>query len=79
MTAALKLIGSMLDAPQPPTAVIAGDSQLGVALLTALNERGLRQGRDIEVVICDELELIPLMIPPLSVVQRDADAMGAAA
>jgi LacI family transcriptional regulator len=79
MTAALKLIGSMLDAPEPPTAVIAGDSELGVALLTALSERGLHQGRDIDVVICDELELMPLMDPPISVVQRDADIMGAAA
>lgn len=79
LTAALKLIGSMLDAPQPPTAVIAGDSQLGVAVLTALNERGLRQGRDIDVVICDDLDLMSFMVPPISVVQRDAEAMGTAA
>ncbi len=70
---------TLLDKSLPPTAIVAGDSQLGIELLTALKERGLRQGYDVAIVICDDLELFGLMDPPISVVSRDAEAMGAAA
>ena len=70
---------SLLDQPLAHTALVAGDAQLGIALLAAMNERKLRPGRDISIVICDELELFRLMDPPVSVVFRDAEQMGAVA
>ena len=66
----------LLDRDVPPTAIIAGNSQLGVGTLAALNERGLRHGEDISLVICDDVELLRLMDPPVSVVARDAEKMG---
>ena len=66
----------LLDRAVPPTALIAGNSQLGVGTLAALKERGLRHGEDVSLVICDDLELLRLMDPPVSVVVRDAEKMG---
>jgi len=77
--AALEAALSLLDAKPPPTAIVAGDSQLGVGLLTALHERRLRQGIDVDVVVCDDVDLLALMDPPISVVQRDAEEMGTVA
>ncbi len=70
---------SLLDPPLVLTALVAGDAQLGIAVLAAMNERKLRPGRDISVVICDDLEFFRLIDPPISVVFRDAVDMGAVA
>lgn len=67
---------ALLDKALPPTAIVAGDSQLGVGMLTALNERGVRQGRDISVIVADDMSLLRLMDPPVSVVHRNAEDMG---
>ena len=69
----------MLDAPQPPTALVAGDAQIGIAVLAVMRDRKLRAGRDLSVVICDDLEMFRLIDPPMSVVSRDAEEMGAVA
>lgn len=73
--AALALLGQ----PAPPTAILAGDPQLGAGLLLALKQMKLRHGSDVSVVVCDDLDLLSLMEPPVSVVYRDAEAAGAAA
>jgi len=70
---------SLLDGPTRPTAILAGDSQLGTGLLLALSQRGLQHGRDLAIVICDDLPLLPFLDPPVSVVGRDAEAMGTVA
>lgn len=69
----------MLDPPLTLTALVAGDAQLGIAVLAFMRKRKLRPGLDLSVVICDDLELFRLLDPPMSVVFRDAEEMGAAA
>ena len=69
----------LLDRHNPTTAIIAGNSQLGIGVLAALSERGLHPGNDMSLVICDDLELLRLMSPPISVVARDGEQMGVAA
>lgn len=70
---------SVLGRSPSPTAIVAGDSQLGIGLLKALRERGLREGDDISLVICDDVELLRYMDPPISAVSRDGEEMGATA
>jgi LacI family transcriptional regulator len=70
---------SLLGLPLTLTALVAGDTQLGVAVLTAMRERKLRPGPDLSVVISDDRELFRLVDPPMSVVVQDAEEMGAAA
>jgi LacI family transcriptional regulator len=69
-------MSALLDLPAPPTAVIAGGHQLGEGVLIVLNSLNLQPGSDISLVICDDNDLLPLMNPPISVVSRDAMAMG---
>ena len=69
----------LLDQEPRPTAILAGDGNLGVELLTAMREGGIAIGRDMAVVICDDHELLRLMEPPISVVARDVELMGRSA
>jgi LacI family transcriptional regulator len=75
----MKAALSLLEQPSAPTAIIAGDPQLGVGLLLALKQLKLRHGGDISVVVCDDTDLLSLMEPPVSVVYRDAEAAGTVA
>lgn len=60
----------------PPTALIAADSLMGVGALVALKARGLRVGRDISVIAFDDLPYASLFDPGLTVIDQDAEAMG---
>lgn len=66
----------LLEQEPRPTAILVGDGDLGVELLTAMSERGLALGEDMAVIICDDHPLLRLMQPPISVVARDVEVMG---
>lgn len=72
-------VATLLDGTPLPTAVVAGEAQIGVALLRELRRRGLRPGSDVSIVICDDHELFRVMDPPVSVVARDPVDMGRSA
>ena len=61
---------------RPPTAIVAGGAQLAVGALSALHELGLAIGGDVSLVACDEIDLMALLHPPVSVVWRDPRSMG---
>ncbi|MBT9332199.1 LacI family DNA-binding transcriptional regulator [Paracidobacterium acidisoli] len=65
-----------LSAPNPPTAVILGGNQLLVGALETIRSRNLRLGRDLSLVVCDDVPLGRLFDPPISTVMRDTDLMG---
>jgi LacI family transcriptional regulator len=66
----------LLDRDEPPTAILAGSNLLLIGCLRALAERGVRVGRDVSVVACDDVPLAELHTPPLSVIKRDTIALG---
>jgi LacI family transcriptional regulator len=66
----------LLDLPEPPTAIIAGGNQLMLGALRVVSERGLRLGRDLSFVGCDDVAITDLYQPPVAVVRRDNFAMG---
>ena len=74
-----RAVGELLDLPEPPTAVIAGNNQLFAGLFAAIRDRGLRVPADLSVVACEETELTAYHHPPLDVVRRDMNELGAAA
>jgi LacI family transcriptional regulator len=59
-----------------PTGLMAGGLELGLGALTALHELHLRIGRDVSFVCCDQIELMKLLEPSISVVARDTEQMG---
>ncbi|MBX3028933.1 MAG: LacI family DNA-binding transcriptional regulator [Chloroflexi bacterium] len=66
----------ILSGPDRPTAVIAGGNQLLIGTLKVLREQGLRVGRDISLVTCDEVPLSELYEPPIATIQRETVGLG---
>ena len=66
----------LMSLANPPTALIAADSLMGVGALVALKARGLRVGRDVSVIAFDDLPYASLFAPGLPVIDQDAEAMG---
>jgi LacI family transcriptional regulator len=69
----------LLDAPEPPTAIIVGGNQMMIGALHVIAGRGLEAGRDISFVGCDDIPITALHRPPIAVVRRDNAAIGRAA
>ncbi len=66
----------LLELPEPPTAVIAGGNQLTLGALRVISERGIRLGRDLSFVGCDDVAITDLYQPAVAVVRRDTFAIG---
>jgi LacI family transcriptional regulator len=66
----------LLEADDAPNAVICGGVQLSCGAIRAIHDHEMRVGRDIAFVSCDEIDLMQVFDPPLSVVRRDARLMG---
>jgi LacI family transcriptional regulator len=67
---------ALLAMDDPPTAIIAGGNQPLVGCLRAFARHGIRPGRDIALVTCDDVPLAQLYDPPISVVARDTVGLG---
>lgn len=69
----------LLDAPELPTAVFAGDNLMAVGALLEMRARGLRAGTDIALTSFDDAPWFPLLDPPLTVVEQDLQHLGRSA
>lgn len=67
---------SLLAAPQPPTAVIAGGIDMLPGVLRAIAVRGLRIPQDISVVAAGDSELAELYAPAISVERWEQAEIG---
>ncbi len=74
-TAALAL----LDAPEPPTALVCDDDVLAGGAYLAARSRGLRIPEDLSVVGFDDLPHATVLDPPLTTMRADARLLGATA
>ncbi len=68
--------GRLLQLPDPPTAIVAAGTQVALGLLRQLAAMGRRVGSDVSVVSYDELDLMPMMDPPINVVECDYRGLG---
>jgi LacI family transcriptional regulator len=69
-------MAEMLDAADPPTAVITGANRFLLGALREIRDRGLRVGEDISLVSCDAIDVTEIYDPPIAVVARDNREMG---
>ncbi|TDX03850.1 LacI family transcriptional regulator [Kribbella sp. VKM Ac-2566] len=69
----------LLAQPEPPDALLIANSAMAVGVLQALQERGVRPGRDVGLVAFDDAPWAALVDPPLSVVAQPAYELGAVA
>ena len=70
---------ALLDAPDPPTAILSATSMLNLQILAAIQRRGLRVPEDISVVGYDDSPWDSLLDPPLTTVATPAYELGVAA
>jgi LacI family transcriptional regulator len=64
----------LLSAPDPPTAIFAGQNLITVGVLRALRERGMQ--RDVALVGFDDVMLGDMIDPGITVVMQDPYALG---
>ena len=69
----------LLDVPEPPTAICAGNDLLAMAALAAATGRGLRVPQDVSIVGYDDIAYARLLSPGLTTVRQPAASMGAEA
>ncbi|MBA3794455.1 MAG: LacI family DNA-binding transcriptional regulator [Rubrobacter sp.] len=70
---------ALLRAPDPPTAIFAGNDLQAIGVYRALYELGLHTPDDVSVVGFDDLPLARLLTPALSTVRQPVREMGALA
>jgi DNA-binding LacI/PurR family transcriptional regulator len=70
--------GLLLDLPEPPTAIVAGNDSQAFGVLQALGERGLRCPADLSVVGFDDVSVASWATPALTTVRQPLAAMAAA-
>jgi DNA-binding LacI/PurR family transcriptional regulator len=71
--------GALLDATEPPTAIICDDDILAGGVYLAMRERGLGIPDDVSVVGFDDLSFARVLSPPLTTIGADAERLGAIA
>jgi len=76
---ACKAVGALLDAADPPTAVVCDDDILAGGVYLAARDRGLRIPEDLSVVGFDDLPFARVLSPGLTTVSADARRLGAVA
>ncbi len=74
---AVAALSAMLDLPDPPTAVFAGNNLVAIGVLAELRRRDLLH--TIAVVGFDDLDLATVVDPPLTVIDQKPDAIGTVA
>ncbi|MGW2721303.1 LacI family DNA-binding transcriptional regulator [Streptomyces sp. NPDC001492] len=67
---------TLLDLPEPPTAVFAAGDQMTLGAIEALRRRGLRVPQDMSLVGFDDLPEVRWSAPPLTTVRRPLAEMG---
>ncbi|MEV6103788.1 LacI family DNA-binding transcriptional regulator [Streptomyces sp. NPDC051940] len=70
---------ALLDAPERPTAIVAGSDGQAFGVLQALAERGLRAPYDVSVTGFDDVSVASWSAPPLTTVRQPLEAMTATA
>jgi LacI family transcriptional regulator len=70
---------TLLDLPQPPTAVFAGSDETAAGVIEAARARGLRIPEDLSVVGFDDTQVAQFISPPLTTVRQPLREMGGVA
>lgn len=67
---------TLMGSPNPPTALMAGGNHLLWGALQALRELNITIPKDLSLIGSDEAQLSSLFNPPMTVIDRDMEALG---
>ena len=68
--------GSLLDLPEPPTAIFAFNDNIAIGTIQAARARGVRVPEDLSVVGFDDIEHATIVTPALTTVRQPLAEMG---
>lgn len=68
--------GTLLNQPDPPTAIVAANYDITIGLVTAARERGLQIPDDVDIFGFDCVEICSMLQPPLPVVHQPEERIG---
>jgi LacI family transcriptional regulator len=68
--------GRLLDLPQPPTAIFAGNDNIAIGTIQAARARGVRVPEDLSVVGFDDVEHATIVTPALTTIRQPLAEMG---
>jgi len=77
--AAERAVKTLLGLARMPTAVVAAEDSIAMALLRALHEAGLRVPQDLSIAGIDDIPFSAQAIPPLTTLRQPISEMAAAA
>lgn len=69
-------IETLMQLPEPPTAVVSTNHDITIGLVTAARERGIRIPEELDVFGFDCMEICTMMRPPLPVVHQPEQEIG---
>jgi len=67
---------SLLDLPDPPTAIFAANDNMAIGVVEAARERGLRVPEDVSVVGFDDTSQAAIVTPSLTTVRQPLEELG---
>jgi len=70
---------ALLALDEPPTAVFAAADMMAIGAVRAVQAAGLRVPQDVAVVGFDDIQIAPLIDPPLTTIRQDKLGLGLAA
>ena len=70
---------SLLDRPDPPTALLSTSNHMTLGMLRALSQRALRCPEDISIAAIDDIPFADVLLPRLTVAAQPMQSMGEAA
>ena len=72
-----QLLGAqLLDLPNPPTAIVAGNDLIAVGAINAAHERGLVVGKDVSITGFDDIALAEYVNPSLTTLHQSVHEIG---
>ena len=70
---------ALLGLPDPPTAILTGNDQQAIGVLTEARARGLAVPHDLSIIGTDDIEAAAVTTPPLTTLHVDRHALGESA
>lgn len=74
-----RLFNTLMDLPQPPTAICVTNYDMTVGAITAAHERGISLPDQVDFIGFDNIDLCSVVTPPLRFVEQPMEELGTAA
>ena len=72
----IECANEILKSSEPPTAIVAGDDEIALGILSVFNRNGIRVPEDLSLVGFDDIEELKYFHPPLTTVHVDRERVG---